>query len=396
MRPTMRTRGFISRPRSPARSAPGYAAPRAPRPTARPPRRATPRSPSSRTSRSIAPAIASTSPAGTRSPFSPSCTTSGMPPTAVAITGVPTASASSSVCGRFSHADVSNAASTPRKSLMTSSRVPAPRKRTRAVDPELRERVARAMRAPDRRPAPGARRRAPGRAPRAHRRAPSARSACPPCPASARESRARRAPRRATGATGARAPGSGRPRRARGRGPSRARSPSGTRSGRRSCGHGAALACCVARSSRTRSPPRSQLEVRQRAVEPSRAALPLVGLVGDELDDERTPCERRAEGGTPHHRRRVDTVGRRGRRAPPAGRPRDAGAARYGRATPIAPGMAAARAPRRRSSRPRPRGPPRGAPSQAPARGWPGPPTSGGQMPETTTTLTSSPLRERP
>ena len=40
---------------------------------------------------------------GTSRPFSPSCTTSGTPPTAVAITGVPTASASSTVCGRFSH-----------------------------------------------------------------------------------------------------------------------------------------------------------------------------------------------------------------------------------------------------------------------------------------------------
>ncbi len=59
--------------------------------------------------RSIAAAIASTSPAGTRRPFSPSTTTSGIPPTAVAITGVPTASASSSVCGRFSQADVSSA-----------------------------------------------------------------------------------------------------------------------------------------------------------------------------------------------------------------------------------------------------------------------------------------------
>ena len=47
------------------------------------------RSPSSWTTRSIARAIASTSCAGTSSPFTPSRTTSGMPPTAVAITGVP-------------------------------------------------------------------------------------------------------------------------------------------------------------------------------------------------------------------------------------------------------------------------------------------------------------------
>ena len=66
----------------------------------------------------MAAAIASTSPGGTSRPFSPSSTTSGIPPTLVAITGVPAASASSSVCGRFSHADVTSAASAARKSAI--------------------------------------------------------------------------------------------------------------------------------------------------------------------------------------------------------------------------------------------------------------------------------------
>ena len=83
----------------------------------------------------MAEAIAAMSRGGTSRPFSPSRTTSGIPPTAVAITGVPVASASSSVCGRFSQADVRSAASTARNSAITSSRVPAPRKRTRSASP---------------------------------------------------------------------------------------------------------------------------------------------------------------------------------------------------------------------------------------------------------------------
>ena len=92
----------------------------------------------------IAAASASTSPGGTSRPFSPSSTTSGIPPTDVAITGVPAASASSRVCGRFSHADVRSAASAARKSAITSSREPGPEEARRARRRRARRHVARA------------------------------------------------------------------------------------------------------------------------------------------------------------------------------------------------------------------------------------------------------------
>ena len=170
----------------------------------------------------------------------------------------------------------------------------------------------------------------------------------------------------------------------------------GTRSGRRSCGARRSAAVRVARSSRTRSPPRTRWNSVERAVEPSRAALPLVRLVGDELDDERPPCERCAEGGTPHHRRRVDAVGRpRCARHLPR-RPRDAGAARHGaretQRTGYGCGAGSASAVVTTST-----SWPASRSAVASAGAWlAGPPTSGGQMPETTTTLTSSPPRERP
>src|SRR5581483_92023 len=63
------------------------------------------RSSSSEKKRRTAPASASTSPAETSRPFSPSRTISPTPPTAVAITGVPAASASTTVCGKFSQLD---------------------------------------------------------------------------------------------------------------------------------------------------------------------------------------------------------------------------------------------------------------------------------------------------
>ena len=75
------------------------------------------------------------SPAGTTRPFTPSRTTSATPPTAVAITGVPTASASTTVCGKFSQEDVSSDASAARKRARTPSRSSGPRKRTRPSSP---------------------------------------------------------------------------------------------------------------------------------------------------------------------------------------------------------------------------------------------------------------------
>ena len=161
----------------------------------------------------------------------------------------------------------------------------------------------------------------------------------------------------------ARAPGSGRRSRAPGRGPSRARSRGGTRSARRPGARDGARRCASRAANRTRSPPRCAWNCLERAVEPAGAPLPLVRLVGDELDDERPPRERRAERGTAHHRRRVDAVGAAGR-APHLAHDRQVTERRGPAARrPSAPGTAAARAPGRRSSPPRPCGPPRAAPS---------------------------------
>ncbi len=125
------------RRRAPARSA----RPRAPRPraAARAARRR-------RRSAGSPPASAAGSPGGTSRPFSPSLTISGTPPTAVAITGVPTASASTTVCGKFSHADERIAASAVRKSASTSSRPSAPRNSTRSASPSAAARDSSAAR----------------------------------------------------------------------------------------------------------------------------------------------------------------------------------------------------------------------------------------------------------
>ena len=53
----------------------------------------------------MAAARAPASPGATSNPFSPSCTTSGTPPTLVAMTGVPTASDSTTACGKFSQVE---------------------------------------------------------------------------------------------------------------------------------------------------------------------------------------------------------------------------------------------------------------------------------------------------
>ena len=82
--------------------------------------------------RAIAAASASTSPGGTSRPFSPSVTISGTPPTRVAITGVPSASDSTTPCGKFSQAELSTIASAPRRYPSTPSREAEPTKRTRS------------------------------------------------------------------------------------------------------------------------------------------------------------------------------------------------------------------------------------------------------------------------
>ncbi len=316
MRPTIRTRGFTRRPRprSPARSGAGYAAPRAPRRTAPPRRRATREAPSSRTTRSIAEAIAATSRGGTSRPFSPSRTISGIPPTAVAITGVPAASASSSVCGRFSQAEVRSATSTARKSAITSRRVPAPRKRTRSDTPSSAARRSSVARSG---PSPRTSSSTPGTRARASSVSSSAFCAVSRPGGAEREALdaergARLAP--ASGATGtARAPGSGRrlTRAASRPQPSaiarRYALGTRTRRARRSA------AVRVARSDPDAEPAALRLELLERAGEPAGAPLPLVRLVGDQLHHERPPRERRAERGTTHHRRRVDAVGAAGR-----------------------------------------------------------------------------------
>ena len=61
---------------------------------------------------------AAVSPAGTSRPFTPSWTTSETPPASIASTGVPTASASTTVCGKFSQLDDRIVASAAWKSSM--------------------------------------------------------------------------------------------------------------------------------------------------------------------------------------------------------------------------------------------------------------------------------------
>src|SRR5262249_54299860 len=77
------------------------------------------RSPGSVVKRTIAAASASTSLGGTSKPLTPSSTTSATPPTRVPITGVPTASDSTTVWGKFSHFDDSSVASAARNSSST-------------------------------------------------------------------------------------------------------------------------------------------------------------------------------------------------------------------------------------------------------------------------------------
>ena len=214
MRPAIRTRGFISRPRSPARSARGYAAPTSSSTDDAAAAASDARSPSSsddalrsrrRSRRRRRPGRGARSrrrapPRGRRRPPSRSPASRRRAPRA-------------ECAGRFSHADVSNAASAPRKSLEDVVARAGAEEADAAVEPELVERVARALRAPARRPArasetPGD----AGRAPRARRRAPSARSACPPCASVGPRSRARaRASVRDGSRRERRAPGSGRP-----------------------------------------------------------------------------------------------------------------------------------------------------------------------------------------
>ena len=91
------------------------------------------------------------SPTGTSKPFSPSCTTSATPPAAVAITGVPTASASTTVCGKFSQLEESTAASAAANSSST-VRAAGRRAAARATSP--RSATSRSTRAAAPRPSP--------------------------------------------------------------------------------------------------------------------------------------------------------------------------------------------------------------------------------------------------
>ena len=168
-----------------------------------------------------------TSPAGTRSPFSPSCTTSGTPPTAVAITGVPTASASSErvrevLPRRREQRGVDGAEEARARRRASRLRGSGPARRARA-----RARAARATRARDRRPATRSVDAGhPGERGERDRRAPSARSAGPPCP-SVGPSNPERAPAASSrdGSAGSSGAGFGTTVDApSGRGPSRARS----------------------------------------------------------------------------------------------------------------------------------------------------------------------------
>ena len=92
------------------------------RPTARQPPRAAREDLARRRSGGWPPPARRRRPAGTSSPFSPSFTTSATPPTPSRSPGVPTASDSTTVCGKFSHVDESRLASAARKSRSTSSR----------------------------------------------------------------------------------------------------------------------------------------------------------------------------------------------------------------------------------------------------------------------------------
>ena len=168
----------------------------------------------------------------TSSPFSPSRTTSGTPPTAVAITGHPTASASTTVCGKFSHADGRTEASAARKSRSTVSRGTLAEEAHASVEPELadwrssapplgpvaRDRERHAVRLHERleQDADGLLRAEPARE---HEDV-------------ALRARARAAAPRAKASAGSSAPGSGAPRPARDRAPSAGRRRAGRRSGR--------------------------------------------------------------------------------------------------------------------------------------------------------------------
>ena len=305
------------------------------------------------------------------------------PPTSVAIAGVPTASASTSVCGKFSHAEERSAASARRKSASTSSRESGPRKRTRPSRPSSRH----APRAP---PARRRRRRARGRppAPRA-----TASSATPSAfgavsrPANASSGRSAWARAGSSGSGGVgfgsteiRSAGTPQPRTMLAR---------GTRSGRRRAQRGAAR-----RRAQRAAPAPSRLDWNSTGSPlncPRLSARSNAGVLR-QLGDERLPGqggrERRAARASRWSRRRRSRARARrinlARAASAARRPR-------GDEAPRARGTSRGGAARRRSSRPRPRA---RAPSRnsATSGAWlAGPPTSGGQIPETIRTFTGRP-----
>ena len=247
-------------------------------------------------------------PAGTSRPFSSSWTTSGTPPTAVATTGVPTASASTTLCGRFSQAEVESAASAARYSVRTSSRERGPEKRTRSAIPS-----AEACRSSDCRSGPSpattsetspSRATASSASPRAFWRVrrPAVASVKPFRPSATRASSRAGSVGSAGagfGTTTSRSAGTPQPT-ARSR---RYALGTTTRVARRSAAFRVARRKTDARVAALR------LELVERPAEPTRARRPLEGLVRDELHDQRAPREGRAESRAPDHRRRIDPVG---------------------------------------------------------------------------------------
>ena len=144
----------------------------------------------------------------------------------------------------------------------------------------------------------------------------------------------------------------------------------------------------VARRNRLPHASHMELELVERPGVPPTARRPLEHLVGDELHDERTTSQQRSESqraGSCSSRRRRPHGARHAERA--AQRARDEAASD---ATPTERGTRTAQDRPRRSSRPRRHARARRGSPRARVRGSRGRRRSGGQMPETTTTLTAA------
>ena len=361
-------------PRS-SRTRPPRSSPR-PRP-ARPPPAA--RSSSSAKKREIAAASAVGSPGGTRSPFSPSFTTSGTPPTAVAMTGHPTASASTTVCGKFSHADGTRTRRR-RGTAAAPARGTAVTNDTRVSSPSSRPTLERGTLGPS----PATTSVAPGprtSALKQARRAPSAPEAtgedeCAPRIRARGELVARRHRRNLGGRIGQNRDATRiEPPAQRDVAQVRARAEDVTRAAERP----------VARRAQEPRPHAAGdvLELVERSDVAPLARGALEDLVGHELHDQRPPGEAGADRRAADHARRVDDL-----RAPPPGaraaqRERAGGesdATPRARGTPAAPARPPPSSPPRRRGRARPGSP------RARAHGSQARPDRAARMPETTTT----------